>query len=62
MDKYTNEGEAAAAEFMMNQMAGWLTTNFGDALKNLQPTTKTVTATVDSKDNSWLITDLSEQN
>lgn len=62
MDKYTNEGEAAATEFMMSQMATWLTTNFGDALKNLQPSTQTVTATVDLKDNNWLITNLSEQN
>lgn len=56
MEKYQSEGEAAAAEYMMSEMAGWIGTNYGDALKNLKPATQTRVFTVDQQDKDWLIT------
>jgi len=61
MEKYTNEGETAAMEYMMTEMANWLTSSFSSALSNLQPSDQTIVATVDKKDNDWLITSLEEQ-
>ena len=60
MEKYTNEGETAAMEYMMTEMASWLTSNFSTALSNLQPSDQTIVATVDQKDNNWLITSFEE--
>lgn len=61
MEKYTSEGETAAAEYLMTEMAGWISSNYGDALKNLQATTKTKIITVDKQNDDWLITAMEDQ-
>lgn len=61
MEKYTSEGETAAAEYMMSSMATWFATNYTDALKNLKASAKSVVITVDQEDNNWLITSMTDE-
>ena len=61
MQKYQTDGETAAAEYLMTSMASWLTSNYGSALKDLKPTTRSIVLIVDKQDDSWLITSMQDQ-
>lgn len=60
-EKYNNEGEAAAAEYLVTELAKYLNTKYNDALATLQPETKTMIVTVDKEDDAWKITGTEEQ-
>lgn len=59
--KYTDEGEAAAMEYMMASMADWLSQNYTSALSALTPSSQNLSITVDKVDDAWLITGMSDQ-
>jgi hypothetical protein len=60
-EKYTSEGESAAAEYLMSSMATWFSENYTSALKDLKATARPVVITVDKQNDSWLITGMEDQ-